>query len=180
MRMFAPTIMTSLREDARSLPREVVTALYPLIRYKIAKPASATNNGGLLEKMKHVAKLLFCCSALMLSACLPSKGPVGRYANSQQAGSFLVRPYWRLRGMSTFVYGVKVELQQDSSFVHWTGTGCLSFSHQGTWTVTGDTLRLVGHGPASNGRIPDVYLISGRKLKPLKVNDFPLTLKKRS
>lgn len=116
----------------------------------------------------------------MLSACLTHQGPAGTYSKSQHAGSFLTRPYWRLRGMSTFIYGVRVELHRDSSFVHWTGTGCLSFSHQGTWTVTGDTLRLIGHGSAASGRVPDAYIITRRRLKPLTVNDLPITLRKKS
>ena len=133
------------------------------------------------EKMKRIPKILLYSSALiMLTSCSVNRGPVGKYSDSEHAGNFITRPYWRLIGMSTFVYGIAVELNNDGSFAYWSSTGCLSYSYKGTWLTAGDTLRLTYYDSTRNRRIQNEYLIVGRRLKPLVIDDYPLTLKKRS
>ncbi len=80
--------------------------------------------------------------------------------------------------MSTFAYGAAVELNNDGSFAYWSSTGCLSYSYKGTWVTSGDTLRLTRYDSTRNRRIQNEFLIVGRRLKPLVIDDYPLTLEK--
>lgn len=128
--------------------------------------------------MKKIRIMIFLLIINFLSfSCSSSTSIAGLYTKTEHIGNFITRPFWRITGQPTFVWGEYLSINQDGSFIKKSYTSCLSDELVGSWRLKGDTLLLAGYDSAYHSQVKEKYLVVRRELRPL--SPFGTILKKK-